>query len=468
LIPAFPLQLLAQQNPAWLEKPMAVVAEEKPQAFLLWVNEKARALGIRPGHRYAAALALSAELRAGVVSEAAVRDGVEKLTEILRRFTPVVEPAGIPGLFWLNASGLERLYPSLDSWAEAIRETLRVSKFYASVAVGFTRFGTYAVARAYRGARAFQSLEEEETVSRSVPLIRLDIPPDAQETFLKLHIRTVADFLRLPPKGLLKRFGPEVHDLHRLATGELLSPCNPSPRRRSSSARWSFPRRRRRPSGFLFFVKQLLDDLLQDSTEEPRAREASLKLELDDRRVLEETLRPDEPTLNAASSGLVRLRLETLKLEAGAVELGVRADVVRKAFEQLSSSWRSRSGIPRAATGPSRALRAELGDGAVVRAQLRDGHLPASRFEWSPLASLPEKRATPQSTGRSLVRRIYEKPMVLPPRSRHEPDGWLLRGLEFGPVRDFLGPYILSGGWWRRTVEREYYFIKMQQGDVFC
>jgi protein ImuB len=43
-LPAFPLQLLAQQNPAWLEKPMAVVAEEKPQSFLLWVNEKARAL----------------------------------------------------------------------------------------------------------------------------------------------------------------------------------------------------------------------------------------------------------------------------------------------------------------------------------------------------------------------------------------------------------------------------------------
>ncbi|HEY7819339.1 MAG TPA: DNA polymerase Y family protein, partial [Vicinamibacteria bacterium] len=177
-LPAFPLQILAQQNPAWLEKPMAVVAEEKPQAFLLWVNEKARALGIRPGHRFAAALALSPELRAGAVSEAEVGKSVFRLTEILRRFTPDVEPAGIPGLFWLNASGLERLYPSLKSWAEAIRETLRVSKFYASVAVGFTRFGTYAVARAYRGARAFESIEEEETVSRSVPLARLDIPPD--------------------------------------------------------------------------------------------------------------------------------------------------------------------------------------------------------------------------------------------------------------------------------------------------
>jgi protein ImuB len=448
---------------------MAVVAEEKPQALLLWVNEKARALGIRPGHRYAAALALSAELRAGTVSETAVREGVERLTEILRRFTPDVEPAGIPGLFWLNASGLERLYPSLDSWAEAIRETLRVSKFYASVAVGYTRFGTYAVARAYRGARAFRSLEEEETVSRNVPLARLDIPPDAQETFLKLHIRTVADFLRLPPKGLLKRFGPEVHDLHRLATGDLYSPLEPRPEEEVFLRKMELPAPSTEAERLLFFVKQLLDDLLKELYGKSLAlAKLHLRLELDDRRVLEESLKPDEPTLDGPLLlGLVRLRLETLKLESGAVELGVRADVVGKAFEQLSLIVEKPKRDPKSCNRAFARLRAELGDGAVVKAELRDGHLPASRFEWSPLASLPEKRSIPRSSGRSLVRRIYETPVVLPPRSRHEPDGWLLRGLEFGPVRDFLGPYILSGGWWRRTVEREYYFVKMQQGDVF-
>ncbi|MGH9324402.1 MAG: DNA polymerase Y family protein, partial [Vicinamibacteria bacterium] len=138
--------------------------------------------------------------------------------------------------------------------------------------------------------------------------------------------------------------------------------------------------------------------------------------------------------------------------------------------EQLSLIVEKPKRDPRSCNRAFARLRAELGDGAVVRAEIRDGHLPASKFEWSPLTSLPEKKAkriAPQLTGRSLVRRIYEKPMVLPPRARHEPDGWLLRGLEFGPVRDFLGPYILSGGWWRRTVEREYYFIKMQGGDVF-
>jgi protein ImuB len=448
---------------------MAVVAEEKPQALLLWVNEKARSLGIRPGHRYAAALALSVELRAGAVSDSAIQEGVERLTEILRRFTPEVEPAAIPGLFWLNASGLERIYPSLDCWAEAIRETLRVSKFYASVAVGFTRFGTYAVARAYRGARAFRSLEEEETVGRSVPVARLDIPPDAQEMFLKLHIHTVADFLRLPPKGLLKRFGPEVHDLHRLATGDLFSPLQPKAEEEVFLRRMELPGPETNAERLLFFVKQLLDDLLKELDERSVAlSRLHLRLELDDRSVLEESLRPDEPTLDGPLLlGLARLRLETLKLASGAVELGVRAEVVKKTIEQLSLIAEKPKRDLRSCNRAFARLRAELGDEAVVSARLRDGHLPASRFEWSPLASLPEKHSTPKPAGRSLVRRIYEKPLVLPPRSRHEPDGWLLRGLEFGPVRDFLGPYILSGGWWKRPVEREYYFVKMREGDVF-
>ena len=83
-----------KEHPDWRALPAVVVAEEKPQAFILWVNEKARRLGIRPGHRYAAGLALSRELRAGAVAEDLVRQEVMDLTECLRHFTPEVEPAG--------------------------------------------------------------------------------------------------------------------------------------------------------------------------------------------------------------------------------------------------------------------------------------------------------------------------------------------------------------------------------------
>jgi protein ImuB len=478
-LPAFALQLLMRDHPDWREMPIAVVAEEKPQAFLLWVNEKARRLGIRPGHRYAAALALSRDLRAGAVSEETIRSGVAGVTKLLRRFTPEVEPAEpkwrSPGLFWLNASGLKRLYPSLETWAAAIREELSRAELFSTVVVGFTRFGTYAVARASRRLFVFRDREAEEAACRRVPLSRLDIPPDAQEAFLKLRIRTVEDFLRLPAKGLLKRFGPEVHELHRLAAGDLFAPLRPEPIEEIFFRKMELPGPETGAERLVFFVKRILDDLLKELYEKGLAlAKLHLKLELDDRSALTESLRPDEATLDGPLLlGLVRLRLETLTLDAGVVELTLSADVVLRTLEQLSLVAERPRRDPKSASRAFARLRAELGDGAVVRAEIRDGHLPTSSFEWKPLPlaldimPVPAKSAPSIHAAGGLVRRIYERPMVLPPRSRHEPDGWLLRGLEFGPVRDFLGPYILSGGWWKRTVEREYYFVKMQQGDVF-
>ncbi|HXV64773.1 MAG TPA: DNA polymerase Y family protein, partial [Vicinamibacteria bacterium] len=426
-LPAFPLQLLAQSHPDWREKPMAVVAEEKPQAFILWVNEKAWEKGIRPGHRYAAALALSTELRAGAVNETAIRKGVEGLTESLRRFTPEVEPADetwrSPGLFWLNASGLIRLYPSLDVWGRAVRDALSERGFVSSVVVGFTRFGTYAVARAKRGLVVFKSREEEERVCRGVPLVRLDIPPEAQETFRKLRIRTVADFLRLPAKGLLKRFGPQVHALHRLAMGDLFSPLRPKPPEELFFRTMELPSPETDAERLVFFVKQILDDLLKELDRKTLALvKLHLRLLLDDRSALGETLRPDAPTLNGPLLvGLVRLRLETLSLEAGAVELTVSAEVAPKTNEQLSLVAERPRRDPSSCHRAFARLRAEFGERAVVRAALKDGHLPASRFEWAPLESFPEPGAPEAGAERSLIRRIFDKPVALPHRSRHEP-----------------------------------------------
>ena len=71
-LPAFPLQLLLRRQPAWSKLPVAVVDEDQPQGTILWVNERARRARILPGHRYAHALALSPELRAGEVPSAEI------------------------------------------------------------------------------------------------------------------------------------------------------------------------------------------------------------------------------------------------------------------------------------------------------------------------------------------------------------------------------------------------------------
>jgi hypothetical protein len=51
-----------------------------------------------------------------------------------------------PGIAWVNASGLVKLYGSLPRWAGLMRDALHDAGFQATVVVGFTRFGAYATA----------------------------------------------------------------------------------------------------------------------------------------------------------------------------------------------------------------------------------------------------------------------------------------------------------------------------------
>jgi protein ImuB len=117
----------------------------------------------------------------------------------------------------------------------------------------------------------------------------------------------------------------------------------------------------------------------------------------------------------------------------------------------------------RAANRALARLRAELGEDAVQCAQQRQGHLPEARFAWEPLRQrLP---ARPRAViGPPLVRRLHVRPLSLPPRPRHEPDGWLVAGLPEGPVDEVVGPHIVSGGWWMKAIERAYFFLRTRSG----
>jgi protein ImuB len=42
----------------------------------------------------------------------------------------------------------------------------------------------------------------------------------------------------------------------------------------------------------------------------------------------------------------------------------------------------------------------------------------------------------------------------------------MLRGLDQGPVVRVLGPYVVSGSWWRRPEHRDYHFAETRQGEL--
>lgn len=468
-LPAFPLQLLLRRHPEWAAHPAAVVAEDKPQGLILWVNEKARQAGVLPGLRYAAGSSLAPDLRAGMVPAGEITAEVTTLTERLMHFTPEVEPASEePGIFWLNAAGLDRLYSSLEEWTRSIAADLGSAGFSATVVVGFTRFGTYAVARAREGTVVFDDSAREREAAEQVQLERLNLDPDLRDLLSQLEVRTVGALLSLPAGGLHERFGPEISRLYRMAAGDLWTPLQPTPAEEPIQKTLVLDDPETDVTRLFFLIKPLLDPLLAVLVIRGEALVGlALRLRLDRAGEHEECIRPAAPTLDATQVlDLVRLRLAGVALSAGVVEVELTAHGVLATREQLRlAGARPRRDLDAGERALAR-LRAEFGSGAVVRARLVDGHLPEGSFAWEPLdrIALPKPgKATP----RTLVRRIFQSPVPLPPGLRDfRRDGWLVRGREDGLVTRLHGPYVVSGGWWTREAHREYCFAETRRGDL--
>ena len=468
-LPAFPLQLLLQDHPDWQDSPAAVVDRDHPQGVLLWVNEHARRYRVLPGMRYAAGLSLSGQLRAAEVSPQRIDRAVSQIARRLRRFTPDVEPAeDDPGSFWLDAGGLERLFPSLQDWASLIRSDLEQQNLEVSLVVGFTRFGSYALARSRRTMIVLQTPADERAASRRVPLDRLNLETKTRDTLDRLGIRTVGDFMDLPAEGVAKRFGPEALRLHRLASGTLRLPLQPQRPLPAALRHLDFDEIETSIPRLIYAIERELAPLLKTLVDRGRAlTRIHLGMRFEKLPQHIEHICPAAPTLDAKQLiELIRLRLEAVrKLPDGVVAITLVADSLPATEEQLRLFEGRERRDPAAADRALARLRAELGDAAVVRARLRDAHLPEARFIWEQIAHV--QAAQPGEVGGNvLVRRLFDKPVPLPSRSRNEPDGWMLRGLQHGPVIRTQGPHIVSGGWWRRSVHREYHFAETQQGEL--
>ena len=474
-VPALPLQLLIRRHPDWSNQPVAVLKRDTPHGAILWINETARRSGVLTGMSYAAGLALTSDLRGVEIAPDEITQSIATITELLRRFTPNIEPSDAhPGVFWLDASGLQPLFTSLTAWAGQVQSCLRHSGFKSRIAVGFTRFGTYAAARtglgtdhrAWNEATVFQDAAAEQDAARQVALSRLDINPDLRDVLGKLGVHTVGAFVNLPAAGVRTRFGTDAHHLHRLASGALSLPLQPQPAVEPLTSHVDLDVPETNVQRLLFLIKRALDPLftaLATRQHALTALELRLRLETraDEPRAEQiEKLRTAEPTLDIRQVlNLLHLRVERQSLPNGVTAITLLVTSVPATRAQLQLfQLQSRRDL-RAADRALARIKAEFGEGTVVHVSLTDGHLPEATFTWQPLEHVV--RPTPHPVDvRPVIRRLFTRPRRLPSRLRHEPDGWMLRGAQHGHVVQMHGPYVVSGGWWRTIVHREYYFAK--------
>ena len=523
-VPALPLQILLRHNPEWREKPAAVVTGDKVPARVHWANRQAITCGVRPGMRQAAAVACCPALRIGHVRASEVEREASRLGERLHRWSPQVESAstlspflsgpGAAGVFWLRASGLAGLFGPLPDWAEALREDLAKIGFHASVAVGFTRFGAFAAARAVFGRQIFESPAAREKSSRSgavgpfrparqdprrIGKARHPLPPGSSAPFREGGRKP---FRRRGPGTAPTRFRrsrsaclPRLPARSSPRTPRRFRACrnrrrsSPLPRQASARPDSRRPRQtgaRPRRTGVRGAPRRRQTDLRLGTpalpSEDGVLLLSLLRLRL---RAEEETARPEE--------GMEEEPEENPSRNPGRrPERRVAALVLRARGEPRPTEQKALFGKPatdrKAASGALARIQAEFGEDALVRLEIRDAHLPRGRYPLpadlpakgcrgrrSP-ARFPEHRSQNRSQQGSfpeetaLVRRIYDQPLVLPHKHHSaEPGDWLLRETEPGGVQAVAGPYRICGGWWRflsgRPISRDYFFVRLKRGE---
>jgi protein ImuB len=313
----------------------------------------------------------------------------------------------------------------------------------------------------------FGAPAEERAAAREVRLDRLTLPTGARDTLLKLGVATVGRFVDLPLDGLSVRFGPEVRRLHRLASGALTQPLTPAHPDVPAMRRLILDDPELDAARIVARIEAALPTMLDEIAAKGRAlAELSVAFRFERLGDHLESIQPAAPTLVAKILlELIRLRLQAVRqLPDGVMEIALIAREVPAVEKQHQLfAVKKRRDLAAGARALAR-VKAALGDDAVVYAQPRDAHLPEARFAWAPVADLPEANPRPVDEPR-LIRRLYSTPVPLPPRERHEPDGWLLRGLAQGPVVKVNGPYAVSGWWWKQPVAREYHFAETKSGE---
>ncbi|MBN1655372.1 MAG: DNA polymerase Y family protein [Deltaproteobacteria bacterium] len=462
-LPALPLQLLLSKHPGWRDAPIVVVQDERPLAKILWLNREARRAGICRGMSFSQAQTLSARLRAGVVQPEELEKAVRELFQLLLLHSPSVQvDSACTGLFWLDPNGLEHLYGGYQQWACQVHRALTGRGYVAKVVVGFSRYLVFAITRAIQGTLVLCDSRLEQRMAYPVRLDRLDLPPAFCAELACLGIDTLGRFLELKSSQIRVRYGAQAARLHELASGKVWTPLLPY----SERAPIKLEREVDPPAGdqsrILFTIKSMLQQLSGLLLERCEAIAGLIILfELDHAPPHREEIETAAPTLDLLLIvDLIRLRLSAAAWAAPVEGVEIELKSVRVEARQLSLLKGKKQRDLDAANRALARVKAAFGADSVTRARLRKAYLPEASFAWEPLGRVHAPKPPPGSLDMPLVRRFCaeREPLSAGPAVALGPLGKMVR--RFGPFR-------VAGGWWRRRVERDYYFVETEQGRIF-
>jgi len=466
LLPMLPLQILLRRKPHWQSSPIAIVDDEGPHGRITHLDTLAKKSRLRIGMRQSIARDLLPTLRTAVVSDEEIAEISAELITSLQTFSPRVEAIDHPGAFHLDPEGLRGLYGGYRNWATCIYRYLQARQWRSAVTVGFHRHRTLAVAMTDRGVTVLESPEEECERSNETPLGMFGLPGALCESLRALGIETLGDFLGVPSGELHSRFGIEASALHDAFADGLQLPIQPHAFDEPARISFQIDPPDEDQHRLLFAMKGALNSLLHQVHARGEAIQSlDLALHLERSPTHREHLEPASPTLDSMLLlELIRLRLGEAILQGAVEEVELLATTVHARAEQTSLPGHQPHRDMSAAHRALARIRAAYGERSVTMARIREAHLPEASFRWEPTQHARASERNVTSSIFSMIRRVYPKPKPLPPREPREPEAGPSLSKDHA-IEHMYGPYRVSGGWWKRLVERDYYYAETDRGD---
>ena len=266
-IPDFTMQIFLFERPEWKGDAVVLLDRNEANGRIMSLNPAASALGLGRGMLYGPCLGIHRNLKAGVIDSGRRRDWQERIENLLLGYSPVVERSDfLEGVWWLDASGLSALYPSVRPWLEALQGAIFSLGLDCGATAGSGRYSTYAsslmlntessppvdtagfrVAEGRSGpaesrtadnpalpprVRIFADAEAENSWFSRVPVGLFPLKAETRMLLERLKISSLGSLLKIPLPDIRRRLDD---DIAALATPDPAGPAASAPGNQSAA-----------------------------------------------------------------------------------------------------------------------------------------------------------------------------------------------------------------------------------------
>jgi len=466
----------ATVNPAWRERPMALIEAHR----ITHADAHAARLGIQPGARRSTALALASDLVLGQADAARDASALQSVGHAALAFTPMVCVHGAAGaaepVVLLEVQPSLRCFGGFKPLLERLQAALEPLGHAVQLASAPTALGAALLARwrddLVRGPHSM-NLDALRQLLDDAPVWLLDPGREHREALQGMGLHRLADLRHLPRAGLARRFGPALlADLDR-ARGDAPDPREPMACPPVFEQRIELFARAESVEQMMAGARVLIVRLLAWARARC-SRVAAFTLRMHHERHRLRDIQPSEITIGLAEpsadaahlASLLAERLARTPLAGPALEMSLHCDALVRSPEPNAELFPTRRSEREGLTRLIERLQARLGADGVQRLALRADHRPERAASWapaqpaSPSNTRSDKPASPPDGAPVRPLWLLREPVPLPERGACP---WL----DGTPLQLVAGPERIESGWWDGGLAaRDYFIARVHDGAL--